>query len=470
MKTHSFTFTTLAMIVSLGTMLTRIVIAAPVKPGGGGTSGWSGAVAISSILQPDPTRGSQLNDLAVNANGLAIAAWDQFVYSNGGSASIGAAVQSGGKWGTPFTISGTTGFSMSPKVAVGSDGTMAVSWIYQDAAGTQKSIQVAVRTPTASVWTTSTLAQGPVGGVSLTEFVPVAIDANGNITAAWDVWNGTSHLVQSATMLKGSVWSPPVTLSGTDDGLYTSLSVNAMGDAAVVYSFSPYSSYLSGTCARYVFRKGATGNWSAPVTISETIPSSVGYVQYPQVALDKNGLATVIYMGYSVEAVRQLATSSWTQPLTILKGPATLSSAYTSVDLGLDQNGNSVVAASIFDSTINVDRASVWVTRGTPAGIWTPEQRITDPAIPIDAYATRVAVSPDGLLAMVGWIDHYHGAVQVSKLTAGTWGAPNTIGKGTAWASFQEVLGLDASSSTIARAIWKNAKTGIQIMATSYGH
>lgn len=70
---------------------------------------------------------------------------------------------------------------------------------------------------------------------------------------------------------------------------------------------------------------------------------------------------------------------------------------------------------------------------------------------------------------MVGWIDHYHGTVQVSKLTAGTWGPPNTIGKGTAWASFQEVLGLDASSSTIARAIWKNAKIGVQIMATSYG-
>ena len=469
MKTHSFTFTTLATVLTLGAMLTGIVVAAPVKPGGGGGNGWSGTVAISPILQPDPTRGSQLNDLAVNANGLAIAAWDQFVYSNGGSASIGAAVQSGGKWGTPFTISGTTGFSMSPKVAVGSDGTMAVSWIYQDPAGTQKSIQIAVRTPTASVWTTSTLAQGPIGGVSLTEFVPVAIDANGNITAAWDIWNGAIHVVQAATMLKGSVWSAPVTLSGTDDGLYTSLAVNSTGDAAVVYSFSPYSSYPSGTCARYAFRKGATGKWNAPVSISETIPSSVGYVQYPQVALDKNGLATVIYMGYSVEAVRQLATGSWTQPLTILKGPATLFSAYTSVDLGLDQNGNSVVAASIFDSTINVDRASVWVTRGTPDGTWTPEQRITDPAVPIDAYATRVAVSTDGLLAMVGWIDHYHGTVQVSKLTAGTWGAPNTIGKGTAWASFQEVLGLDAGSSTVARAIWKNAKTGIQIMATSYG-
>ena len=92
MKTHSFNFAILVAIVS-GTMLTGAVVASRAKRGGGGGSGWSGAIAISPLLQPDPTRGSQLNDLAVNANGLAIAAWDQFVYSNGGSASIGAAIQ-----------------------------------------------------------------------------------------------------------------------------------------------------------------------------------------------------------------------------------------------------------------------------------------------------------------------------------------------------------------------------------------
>jgi hypothetical protein len=312
------------------------------------------------------------------------------------------------------------------------------------------------------------LARGTIGGVSLTEFAPVAVDSTGNVTAVWDLWDGTRHLVQVAIRLSAGGWSAPVTLSGADDGLYPALAVNASGDAAVVYSLSPYSSYLSGTYAQYAFRSGPKGAWSAPLTVSETIPSSVGYVQYPQVALDRNGLATVIYLGYGVEAVRQTA-STWMPPQTVLKGPANLVSSYTSVDLGVDAAGNALVAASIFDATINVDRASVWVTRGTPDGKWSAEQRITDPAVPVDAYATRVAVSADGLLAMVGWIDHYHGTVQVSKLTAGGWGAANTIGRGTAWSSFQEVLGLDAGSSTVARAIWKNAKSGVQIMAASYG-
>jgi hypothetical protein len=457
-----------AILVVFAALVTDIVLAAP-RPAPSKRSGWSGAVAISPVLQPDPTRGSQLTDLAVNADGLAVAAWDQFVYGNGGSASIGAGVQSGGKWSEPFTISGTNGFSTSPKVAIGAEGTMAVSWTYQNPAGTQKSIQVAVKGPGASTWTTSTLATGVVGGVSLTEFVPIAVDANGNVNAIWELWNGTGHWIQASMMPKGGTWSAAMTLSANDDGLYPSLAVNAKGDAAVVYSLSPYSSYLSGTSAQYVSRIGPNGSWSSPVTITETIPSSIGYVQYPQVALDNNGLATVIYMGYGVEAVRQLTPSTWTKPQTVLKGPGNLVSSYTSVDLAVDQNGNAVAAASIFDATINVDRASVWVTRGTTDGKWTAEQRITDPSVPIDAYATRVAVSQDGLLFMVGWIDHYHGTVQVSTLSNGSWNSATTIGHGTAWAAFQEVLGLDAVSSTSARALWKNAKTGVQIMGASYG-
>ena len=85
-------------------------------------------------------------------------------------------------------------------------------------------------------------------------------------------------------------------------------------------------------------------------------------------------------------------------------------------------------------------------------------------------WALLVVLLPlAGALALVGWIDHYHGTVQVSKLSNGMWGAATAIGRGTAWSSFQEMLTLDAASGTVARAVWKNAKTGTQTMAASYG-
>jgi hypothetical protein len=205
------------------------------------------------------------------------------------------------------------------------------------------------------------------------------------------------------------------------------------------------------------------------VKISETIPSAVGYVTSPQVALDANGLATVIYLGSGLEATRQLAGGTWTSPpAPVITSPAA-GATFGSPDLAVDQKGNAVAAVAIFDPTIGVDRSSVWAVRGTPDGTWTAQQRLTDPSVPVDAYASRVAMSPAGGLVLAGWIDHYHGAVQVSRFADGTWGTATTIGKGTAQASFQEVMGLDAGSDTAAVAIWKNAKTGTQTMASAFG-
>lgn len=465
----SFVLMLCAAALAASAVLPSEAASARSKPGGGGGGGWSAATAISGVNQPDPTRGSQLNDVAVNASGVTVAAWDQVTYAAGGPYTIGAAIQTGGRWSAPFTISGTSGFSMTPRVAVGADGTMAVSWTYENTGLTQQSVQVAVKAAGAPRWVTSTLATYTPGGVSITRSVPVAVDAAGNVTAAWNVWDGARNVVHTATLPKGGQWSTPTQLSapGTD-ALYLSLAVNQRGDAAVAYTLSPYSGYLSGTWAEYVFRNGPNGGWTAPTKVSETISSSVGYLTNPQVALDANGFATVAYMGYGLEAVRQLSGGTWTPPTTVIGTPIA-GASFSTPDIAVDSAGNAIVTAAVFDPTIGVDRSSVWVARGTPSGAWAAAVRLTDPTVPVDAYAPRTAISADGTLALVGWIDHYHGVVQVSRLVNGNWATPQTIGRGTAWSSFQEVLGLDAGSGSVARAIWKNAHTGTQTMAASYG-
>jgi len=457
-------------------------------------TGWSGTSTISPSVQPDPTRVAQVNDVTVNASGLTVAVWDQYNFYSPVSASVGIAIQSGGRWGAPCTFSGTaipnpapdgspgradnfpcaptssgaTNFSMTPKVAVGTDGTIAVSWTYQDATLQGQKVQVAVKPAGSTIWTGYTLATFTPGGVAITRSVPVAVDASGNVTAAWNVWDGTRNVVQAATLPSGSnTWSATSTLSGLHDGLYFSLAVNARGDAGVAYSLSPYTTYSTGTAAYYVSRTGPDGLWSnSPVQVSETIMSWVGYVVNPQVALDANGLATVIYMGNSLEATREVSPTSWIAPTTIVQSGVS-GASYLSSDLAVDDNGDALVALSIFDPTVGVDRASVWVAQGDAAGNWTPQQRITDPSVPVDAYATRVAVSPDGALKLVGWIDHYHGTAQVAKWNGVGWDT-TTIGRGTAFGSFQEVLSLDAGSGAVARAIWKSSKNGTKIVAASY--
>ena len=108
------------------------------------------------------------------------------------------------------------------------------------------------------------------------------------------LWNGSIHLVQSASMAKGGSWSNPVTLAPGVDGMYPQLAINSRGDAGVVFCLSAYAAYGTGTSARYVFRAGPTGSWTAPIVISETLPSTVGYVSSPLVSLDANGEAAVL--------------------------------------------------------------------------------------------------------------------------------------------------------------------------------
>ncbi|MFZ0325166.1 MAG: hypothetical protein WAN48_13685 [Actinomycetes bacterium] len=453
-----------------GSLVAASTFAAPVVANAAPKVGsWSSGTAISGVNQPDPTRGAQLNDVAINASGLAVSAWDQYTYNNGGGASIGAAVRSNGRWGAPFVVSGSSTFAMSPKVAVGADGTMAVSWVSQDpvAVSNTQRVQVAVRPAGSSTWTTSTLATFAVSGVAITRTAPLAVDPAGNVTAVWTAWDGTKNIIQSATKPTGQPWSSASTLSGpTTDAYFPSLSVNARGDAAVAYTLSAYGA-STGTWAEYVYRAAGSSTWTTPVVVSEKLTSSVGYISGAEVGLDGSGRATVAYFGYGVEATRQLADGTWTTPGPVITSP-TSGSSYISPDLGVDAQGNAILAVSIFDSTVNVDRASVWVSRGTPDGSWTRQQRLTDPTAPVDAYATQVAVSPDGALALVGWIDHYHGTVQVSQLVNGAWGAATTIGRGTAFSSFQEMLSLDAASGTVAQAVWKNAKGGTITMASTY--
>ena len=442
------------------------VAAAPRAAG----NGWSGATAISPVNQPDPRGGSQLNDVAVNASGMAVAAWDQYDYTNGGSASIGAAVQAGGRWGKPFTVSVLPGWSMTPRVAVGDDGTMAISWTQQDAytvPNPQQRIQVAVRAPGQASWTVTTLDAHAPGGVQLAQAVPIAVDAQGNVTAAWSLWDGSRNRVQAATLLRGGSWGEAVDLAPADSALFPALAINERGDAAVVFAVSPYAGYAMTDRVKYAFRAGATGGWTAAVQVSETMPLTSGYITAPRVTLDAQGLATVAYLGFGIEAVRQ-GPLGWSTPSTVIVAPSA-GSSYMTIELAADRTANATLAAAIFDADTGVQRASVWVAQGSPDGSWTAQARLTDPAAQVDAYSARTVTSRDGALTMVGWIDHYHGTVQVAQWVGSAW-QTSTVGRGTAFSSFQEALSLAAGSATSARAVWKSAKSGTQTMATGYGN
>jgi len=143
---------------------------------------------------------------------------------------------------------------------VGGDGTIAVAWNYESPVVNPpaiRKIQVAVRPAGSKSWSSYTLAQCPLGGVSVTNFVRVRMDNAGNITAAWTIWDESHNVIQAASMSKGGAWSAVTSLSTSGaDGFAPSLWVNARGDAGIVYVLTPYPDYNMPHVAQYVSRLG----------------------------------------------------------------------------------------------------------------------------------------------------------------------------------------------------------------------
>lgn len=449
------------------------------KTGGGATSTtprWGASIPVST-LNPDPTRGSQLVDLATNPSGVTVAAWEQYTYSGSGSSSIGVAVETGGRWSGPTTVSpSATPFALVPSVAVSALGDLAVSWTAETSTTTTSPatalVQVAVRRAGSASWVTTTLDTEAMSGGQRTEAVPVAFDGVGNLTATWTWWDGSHNSVKAAGLPAGagpSGWATPTVVSANVDAWSPSLAVDARGEAAVAYLGTTPTN--STAVAQLVSRAGAGGGWSpAPATVSETIDSSVGYVQVPKVVLDSAGRPTVMYraLGSGIEVNRPNPDGSWPVAGTMVIPQPVPGATLGSPDVAVDDNGNAFVVVSIFDPTINVDRASVWVNE-LVGGRWLGPQRLTDPAAGVDAYATRIAASSDGALVMVGWVDHFHGVVQSAAWTGSAWAAATTIGKGVAWAAFQDQFRLVVGSKTVARAAWKaTTRQGLQVVAADY--
>ncbi len=132
-----------------------------------------------------------LPSVAMDSAGDALAVWD--LYSGEHPVVQTAARPVGGEWQPPTDLSATDEDAYAPELAMDSEGDAVAAWELQS--GTSWTVQSAVK-PDDGAW------QAPVAVSEATEhgelFPQVAIDSHGDALAAWELYNGTSYLVQAA--------------------------------------------------------------------------------------------------------------------------------------------------------------------------------------------------------------------------------------------------------------------------------
>ena len=255
-----------------------------------------------STLDPDP-------HVAVDANGDAVAVWAN---DEDGDESVLAAVRpAGGAWEPAVTLDSGEYTVANPRVAVDPQGDVTAVWTSTNSKSAHTFVWAAVR-PAGGSWQTPV----DLSDSSQSAADPqVAVDPHGNTTAVWDLFAGTSNVVQAATRPVGGSWQTQVDLSAGFTSSYPAqpeVAVDAQGDATAVWDLYDGSSYITQAAAR-----PAGGSWQAPVVLSST---GSHLQSFPEVAVDPNGDATAVWSlddggSFTVQATVRSVGGSWQTPV-----------------------------------------------------------------------------------------------------------------------------------------------------------
>jgi hypothetical protein len=235
----------------------------------GGT--WGAVISLS--MAGEDAFGAEV---AVNATGDAVAAWQRFE----GSDTIAQAVTmpAGAEWGSLTSLSVVGADAYVSGTAVDPAGNVVVLWWRSN--GTHQVIQAASK-PAGGAWLAPTTLSLP----GQTAYAPhVAFDQAGNAIAVWQRENdGTNFTIQSASKPVGGSWGAPVDLSlPGQDASGAQLALSPRGDAVAVWDIDGGASSIAQGAS-----KPAGGAWGAPVDISA--PGPVVYAG--GVAIDSAGNA-----------------------------------------------------------------------------------------------------------------------------------------------------------------------------------
>lgn len=195
----------------------------------------------------------------------------------------------------------------------------------------------------------------------------VAIDQNGNVTAAWI----ENDFVKSSSLPVNGSWGPATTLSETGAS-FPRLVVSPSGDATALW--------LAGGVVTTASLP-LNGNWSAPLALSNSGAT------FPQLSVDASGnLVAAWVRNGNIESVTKLVGKSWPILVDIF-----LSTQASSPSVAIGDNGT---VALVWKGLDQNSISSVYCATKAINGIWGAAQMISTSGQ--NSGYPRVSVSPSG--------------------------------------------------------------------------
>jgi len=357
------------------------VIEAANRPAGSGP--WQAPATVSA-----PGKASEDPQVGIDAQGDAVAVWS---HKEGSEFVVEAAVRTGfgGTWQAAVALS-MPAPEPAPQVAVDAKGDAVVVWRRQQ--GSTVNIEAASRPAGSGAWqapvTVSTAAVGPAPA-------RVAIDAQGDATAVWEQDEGLYVVIEAATgQASSGKWQPPARVSPLPEAHNANeprVAADAQGDVVAVWERFNGEEIIEAATNR-----ASSGKWQAPVALTEVEPLK-GEPGEQQVTLDGRGDAVVVWQRFgknaTIEATTgKLASGSW-QPSVVLSQAG--ENAYEP-EVSAGAQGGAVAVWRRSNGTNEIAEAAAGQAA---SGSWQPPIALSETGG--DALGPQVAVDSQGDAAAI---------------------------------------------------------------------
>jgi PKD domain len=288
----------------------------------------------------------------------------------------------------------------------------------------------------------------------------IAVNTDGEAVAVWSHYNGSHEVVQASVRpASGGGWNPPVTLSeASQNASYPQVAIDPQGEAIVVWE--RYNG--SHNVVQASVRPAPGESWQTPVNLSET--NHEAYL--PQLAIAPNGEAIAVWELYNgshafVQAsVRPAPGESWQTPVNLSE---TNHEAY-SPQLAINAH-DEAVAVWEFD---NGSYYAAQVSARPSGGSWQAPVNLSETGK--NAYQPHLALNDEGE-ALASWTLFSGGkeAIQTSgRPTAGAgWQTPVTLAEGPLRFidEAEQDVTIDAQGDAIA--IWSQETSSGEVVKAS---
>lgn len=314
-------------------LLSLVALLTACGGGGGGTTAPPPAAkawGTAALIETDNTGSAYVPQVAMDGSGNALAVWQQHdgtrynVWSNRYAAGTG--------WGVAALIeTDNVSDASDPQIAVNANGNAMAVWAQHD--GARRNI-VANRYTVGTGWGAVALLETDNAGNAMEP--QVAMDASGNGLAVWTQDDGTHVAVMANRYTAGSGWgtAAPIETNSAGDANETRIAIGANGNALVVWQ------QHDGMRINIWSNRYTTGTGWGTAELIET--DNAGDAYSPRIAFDANGNAQAVWSQFdgtrsNIMANRYAAGSGW-GTATILGGALNAATP----QIAFDTSGNAL--------------------------------------------------------------------------------------------------------------------------------